>query len=132
MFFVKAAFWIMIIILLLPSSGQEKFELYYTAERTIADIGGFCVRNPDVCEKTSAMFGGVVQKLRTTAEMIEEVLRDAGVASRREETGQGPAARQRQGQRDDDDANMTPTSSMAGDTLTGDDLRPTWHGPGNG
>jgi Family of unknown function (DUF5330) len=131
MFFVKAAFWIMIIILLLPSNGQERFEFYDTAQRTISDIGGFCGRNPDVCEKTSAMFGGVVQKLRTTAEMIEDVLRDAGIASRREETGQGPAVRGRQGRLDDDDPNITPTSSMAGDTLTGDDLRPSWYGPGD-
>jgi len=129
MFFVKAAFWIVLIILLLPSNGQEKFELYVAAERTISDIGGFCKRNPDVCEKTSAMAAGVVQKLRTTAEMIEEALRDAGIGAPREQTGEQPVSRERHGQLDDD-PNMTASSSMSGDTLTSEDLRSSWHGPG--
>ena len=129
MFFVKTAFWIFLILLLLPSNGQEKFEFYSTAERTIADIGGFCKRNPDVCEKTSAMAGGVIQKLRTTAEMIEDVLRDAGIGARREQTGEQPYTRERHG-RLDTDPNMTATSSMPGDTLTRDDLGVSWRGPG--
>lgn len=129
MFFVKAAFWIVLIILLLPSNGQEKFEFYAAAERTISDIGGFCKRNPDVCEKTSSMVDGVVRKLRTTAEMIEEALRDAGIGARREQTGERPVSRERHGQLDGD-PNMTAASSMSGDTLTSEDLRPSWHGPG--
>ena len=130
MFFVKAAFWIVLIILLLPSNGQEKFELYVAAERTISDIGGFCKRNPDVCEKTSSMVDGVVQKLRTTTEMIEEALRDAGIGAGREQTGEQPTARERHGQLEGSDPNMTASSSMSGDTLTSEDLRPSWHGPG--
>ena len=130
MFFVKAAFWIVLIILLLPSNGQEKFELYVAAERTISDIGGFCKRNPDVCEKTSSMVDGVVQKLRTTTEMIEDALRDAGIGARREQTGEQPGERERHGQVERSDPNMTASSSMSGDTLTSEDLRPSWHGPG--
>jgi hypothetical protein len=131
MFFVKAAFWIVLIILLLPSNGQEKFEFYATAERTISDIGGFCKRNPEVCEKTSNMVDGVVRKLRTTAAMIEDALRDAGIGARREQTEERPASRERHGQLDDDDPAMTAAASMSGDTLTNEDLRPSWHGPGS-
>ena len=129
MFFVKAAFWIILIILLLPGSGQEKFELYVAAERTISDIGAFCQRNPDVCEKTSSMVDGVVQKLRSTTEMIEEALRDTGIGARREQTGERLGSGERHGQLEDD-PNMTSASGMSGDTLTSEDLRPTWHGPG--
>lgn len=129
MFFVKAAFWIVLIILLLPSNGQEKFEFYVAAERTIADIGGFCKRNPDVCDKTSSMVDGVVLKLRITAEMIEEVLRDAGIGAPREQTGARPVSHERHG-RLNDDPNVTASSNPSTDTLTSDDLRPSWHGPG--
>lgn len=129
MFFVKTAFWIFLIFLLLPSNGQEKFEFYSTAERTIADIGAFCKRNPDVCEKTSAMADGVLQKLRTTTQMIEDVLRDAGIGARREQSDEQPYTRERHGKLDGD-PNMTATSSMAGDTLTNEDLRVSWRGPG--
>jgi len=128
MFFVKAAFWIVLIMLLLPSNGQEKFEFYVAAQRTIADIGGFCGRNPEVCEKTSAMVDGVVVKLRTTAEMIEEALKDAGIGASREQTGEQPASLERHGRLNDDP--NTGSSNPAIDTLTGDDLRPIWHGPG--
>ncbi len=130
MFFVKAAFWIVLIILLLPGSGQEKFELYVAAERTISDIGAFCQRNPDVCEKTSSMVDGVIQKLRSTTEIIEEALRDTGIGARREQTGEQPVSGERHGQLDGDDPDMTAASSMSGDTLTSEDLGPTWHGPG--
>jgi hypothetical protein len=132
MFFVKTAFWIVLIILLLPSNGQEKFEIYVAAERTISDIAGFCTRNPDVCEKTANMVDGVVQKLRTTTEMIEDALRDSGIGARREQTGeQRPGSNERHGQLyGDDDPNMTASSSTAGDTLSGEDLRPVWRGPG--
>ena len=82
MFFVKAAFWITVVILLLPSNGQERYALYTTAQQTVADIGGFCTRNPDVCEKTSSMASGILQKLKTTADTIEDMLRDAGIAGR--------------------------------------------------
>jgi hypothetical protein len=129
MFFVKTAFWIFLILLLLPSNGQEKFEFYSTAERTIADIGGFCKRNPDVCEKTSAMAEGVVEKLRTTTGMIEDALRDAGIGARREQTDEQPYPRDRRGGLDND-PNMAATSSMPGDTLTAEDLRVSWRGPG--
>src|SRR5258706_3066726 len=122
MFFVKAAFWIFLIILLLPSNGQEKFELYAVAERTISDIGNFCKRNPDVCEKTSSMVDGVAQKFRTTAEMIEEALSDVGIAARRDQTGERPVSRERHGQIDEG-PNMTAASSMSTDTLTSEDLR---------
>lgn len=129
MFFVRTAFWIVLIIILLPSNGQERFEIYSTAERTISDIGGFCQRNPDVCERTSAMVGDVVQKLRTSAEMIEDVLRDAGIGARREQTGEAPDPHERHGQIEGD-PRVTAASSTSPDTLTSQDLRPSWQGPG--
>jgi hypothetical protein len=130
MFFVKAGFWIVLIMLLLPSNRQEKFELYVAAERTISDIGGFCQRNPDVCEKTSAMAGGIVEKLRTATQMIEDALTDSGLGARREETGEQPVSHQRHGRREDNDPAMTGASSQSSDTLTTNDLRPSWQGPG--
>jgi hypothetical protein len=128
MFFVRAAFWIFIIILLLPSNGREKFEFYSSVERTVADIGGFCTRNPEVCDQVASMFTGVVDKLRNSAEMIEEALRDAGIGTRRDHMSHGPAGEERHG-RLSDDPNVTAASSLSADTLTTDDLRPIWHGP---
>jgi hypothetical protein len=130
MSFVKAAFWIAVILLLMPSNAQERFELYSTAQRTIADIGGFCVRNPDICERTSAAASGIVHKLKSTADTIEDMLRDAGIgAERTRRNDRDGYDRERHG------ALRTPsevrtTSSVSSDTLTAADLRPKWRGPG--
>jgi hypothetical protein len=129
MYFVKAAFWIFLVILLLPSNGQEKYELYGTVERTIVDIGNFCERNPDVCEKVSNMATGVVDKLRHTAEMIEEALRDVGIGAPRQHIGEAPIQQNFLGALDGDPA-TTATSSLSTDTLTVEDLRTDWRGPG--
>jgi hypothetical protein len=128
MFFVKAAFWIALVLLLLPSNGHERFELYTTAQRTISDIGGFCTRNPDVCEKTSAFFKGIVQKLKSTTDSIEEMLQAAGVGAKPKAVGDEYSAL---GDRDRNRAAMRPatTSSLAPDTLTVEDKRPQWQGP---
>lgn len=132
MSFVKAAFWIVVILLLMPTNAQERYDLYSTAQRTIADIGGFCYRNPDVCERTSAAAQGIVQKLKNTASTIEDMLRETGIGADRQ--------RQRRDEREYDDrerhgalrspASVGSTSSLPADTLTPEDLRPAWRGPG--
>jgi hypothetical protein len=134
MSFVKAAFWIVVILLLMPSNAQERYDLYSTAQRTIADIAGFCYRNPDVCERTSAAAQGIVQKLKNTASTIEDMLRETGIGADR------PPLRPRQDEpdyynRERHGALRSPTSvgstsSLSADTLTPEDLRPAWRGPG--
>lgn len=129
MFFVKAAFWITVVLLLLPSNGHERFELYTTAQRTISDIGGFCTRNPDVCEKTSAFFKGIVQKLKSTTDSVEEMLQDAGVGAKPVGGGDEYSALSDGDARHRAAMRPATTSSVASDTLTPDDKRAQWHGP---
>ncbi|WP_125461691.1 MULTISPECIES: DUF5330 domain-containing protein [Rhodomicrobium] len=130
MFFVKAAFWMTVVLLLLPSNGQERYELYATVQRTAADIGSFCTRNPEVCEKTSSIASGFVQKLKNTAQTIEDMLRETGIASRRHEQSSLDPARYPRHKGWGGDAGVSSTSSLNGDTLTSEDLRPRWRGPG--
>jgi hypothetical protein len=134
MSFVKAAFWIVVILLLMPSNAQERYDLYSTAQRTIADIAGFCYRNPDVCERTSAAAQGIVQKLKNTASTIEDMLRETGIGAERQ------PLRPRQDEREyynrerhgalRGPTSVGSTSSLSADTLTPEDLRPAWRGPG--
>lgn len=131
MFFVKAAFWITLILLLLPSNGQERYELYTTAQRTVSDIGNFCTRNPEVCDKTASIASGIMQKLKNTAHTIEDMLREAGIgAGRGERSSDGAWLDPDRRGWDGDDASVASTSSLPGETLTPQDLRPTWRGPG--
>ena len=130
MSFVKAAFWVFLIILLVPTNGQERYQLYAAAQRTVADIGGFCTRNPDVCQMVSSAVEGIGRKLKSTADSVEELLRESGIAPARPQPyANGRANPERQGAIDADPQTAT-TSSLSADTLTRRDLRPVWRGPG--
>lgn len=142
MFFVKVAFWALLILILLPSNTQEKIDFYNTAQRSVSEVSDFCVNNAELCEKTTEFFSDVYQKLLTATEMIEETLQDTGiggdVSSLQSEAPFGDSypqdyeqpRPQRQGK--GDSLSRSHTSSMSGmsqNTLTRRDLMPSWHGP---
>jgi hypothetical protein len=141
MFFVKAAFWIFLILLLMPSNDKEKSDFYVAAGRTMSDLGSFCGRNPDVCDKTGAIFDTVVQKVRTTIEMLEDIVRSDGEEHDPYSTTRGRSGdpRLHRGARSDM-LMMAPATTGAvpvstgstgsQDTLRPDDLEPAWRGPG--
>lgn len=135
MLYLKIAFWVALVLLLLPTNRQEKLEVYGTAYRSMTDIERFCYRNPEICDRTSSIVETVRAKFYTTAEMIEEMLHSAGI-------GGGPAkdddalppSPQRQGNASDP-SHRAATSSVgrrsgSQNTLTRDDLEPDWYGPG--
>lgn len=119
MFFVKAAFWVFLIFLLIPTSGNEKSDFYNVTGRTIADLSNFCDRNPDVCEKAGAMLETLLRKVRNTTVMVEDMLREAG----------SEATPMRAAPNQPGDARMAPTGSNGQNTLRPDDMHPTWRGP---
>jgi hypothetical protein len=142
MFFVKVAFWALLILILLPSNTQEKIDFYNTAQRSVSEVSNFCDNNAELCENTTKFFTELYQKLLTATEMIEETLQDTGlggdVSSMQSEA---PFAisypqdyeqphPQRQGKGDNlNRARMSSTSSLSQNTLTRQDLTPSWHGP---
>jgi hypothetical protein len=132
MSFRKIIFVLLLIFFLVPTNGEERFVLYTTAQRTMADIGGFCGRNPDVCEKVAGAFDGILRKLKTTASSIEDMLQDAGIAAPRgSRVGAYPAFDDGQdGYRRDlrRDTTSSLTRDMS-DTLTSGDKSPAWKGP---
>lgn len=129
MSFLKAAFWIAVILLLLPTNGQERFTLYATAQRTIADIGGFCTRNPDVCENVSASFRGLLGKLKSTTDSIEDMLQETGIGVKRPPADDQYSAYEASSPYRRAGLRTATTSSVPSDTLTAEDKRPRWHGP---
>ncbi|NJM35255.1 MAG: DUF5330 domain-containing protein [Rhodomicrobium sp.] len=130
MSFVKAAFIVLLILLLLPTNGQERYALYTAAQRTAADIGGFCTRNPDVCDMVKSAFVNIGHKIKRTTESIEEMIHESGIGA---DPGRlyerQPAYRQQQGSAPSDPKTAT-TSSLSRDTLTMQDREPVWRGPG--
>lgn len=121
MIWIRTALIALLVLFLLPSDGKESFALYTTAQRTIADLGGFCDRNPDVCENITNAFQRMLQKLKSATDSIEHMLQDAGIG--------GPS----ETYTDYEDGQGSPTSSLtpspSSDTLTDQDRGQAWRGP---
>jgi hypothetical protein len=78
MFIIRAAFWLSIVVLLLPGGSQTDdqaprvtvFEAVTAASAAVADLTGFCGRNPDVCTTSGAAFRIFADKLRNGTHML--------------------------------------------------------------
>ena len=61
LFLLRTAFWLMIIVLLLPTDERQRSEVYGTAQAAVHDLATFCDRNPETCAKGKDAFGVLVQ-----------------------------------------------------------------------
>jgi hypothetical protein len=122
MFLIRTAFWLMIVILLLPTDSKQQAEVYGTAQAAVKDVTGFCDRNPDACAEGKDVFGIFMQKAEFGFEMLMGFIENktAPTASDTEV----PAASL--------DATAEPASwaqSNSQNTLNPEDLAPAWNGP---
>ena len=129
MFFVRAAFWIFLILLLMPTTDKEKSDFYVAAGRTLSDLGGFCDRNPDVCDRTRSIFENLLQKVRTSVKMLEDVIRSENT-DRDPATGHGRPGDPRMQRGAAFDPQLATAAVTPQQTLRPDDLEPGWRGPG--
>lgn len=119
-FFIKAAFWLTVVVLLLPAEPSRQgqtaqvspLEALGAAQAAVEDASGFCERNPDACTIGSQAFQTFGEKAQYGAKLLYEFL----------------AARF------SDDATPTATGSIqtphkpGRHTLTQSDLEPAWTG----
>lgn len=70
MFLVKSAFWLLILVLLIPTDQDQQNQIYGTAQTAMKDIAGFCDRNPKTCTTGQDAFQVLVQKAQYGAQMI--------------------------------------------------------------
>jgi hypothetical protein len=110
MFLIRAAFWLSVVILLIPADPETgtdaprvtAFDALIAARATIADMSGFCTRNPDVCTTGSAAMDLFGQKAENGVRMLYRYI--------------------------DGEEGAQPANAMNG-TLTPDDMAPEWRGP---
>jgi len=106
MFILRAAFWLALVILLLPANPETgepaprvgAIEALGAAQSAIGDLSSFCDRNPDVCATGSTAVQVFTQKVRYGADLILDYFDDRAGSDR-------------------------------ADTLSQDDRRPSWRGP---
>jgi hypothetical protein len=111
MFLLRAAFWLTVAVMLIPSDpktgteapGVSAFEALGAARATISDISGFCERNPGVCVTGSAALDVLADKAQNGARMLYRYL-------------------------DGNEADPAAGNDGAG-TLNGEDRLPAWQQP---
>jgi hypothetical protein len=115
-FLVRVAFWLSIVVLLLPAgpksdpNGPEvsTFEAIGAAQAALKDARGFCAREPEACAIGSQALQVFGQKAQNGARMLYEMLSSENIAK------DGPTG-------------STPRPGR--DTLNAQDREVPWHAP---
>jgi len=131
MFLIRTGFWLLILVLLLPTDQDQQNQIYGTAQAAMNDVVGFCDRNPQTCATSQDAFGVLVQKAQYGAQMVMGL-----VEGQTESFGNslpGPVAMP-------GDGSVMPVPSAvplepttwdaSQDTLSTEDREAAWGGPG--
>jgi Family of unknown function (DUF5330) len=125
-FLIRIAFWLMIVVLLLPTDERQRSEVYGTAQAAVNDVATFCDRNPETCAKGKDAFGVFVQKAQFGARMLMDLINGAG------EPGGVPGETPADTQGSETDPAFEPAHfdlSAPQDTLNPEDREESWAGP---
>jgi Family of unknown function (DUF5330) len=128
LFLIRTAFWLIIIVLLLPTDAQQRSEVYGTAQAAVNDVVTFCDRNPETCAKGKDAFGVFVQKAQFGARMLMDIIN-----GRTTEGGEGATDMPASEPAGETEAIFEPTRFDLGgsqDTLSAEDRAEAWAGPG--
>ncbi|HYJ58902.1 MAG TPA: DUF5330 domain-containing protein [Methyloceanibacter sp.] len=120
LFLIRAAFWLMIIVLLLPTDAQQRSDVYGTAQAAVHDVATFCDRNPETCARGKDAFSVLVQKAQFGARMLMDLVMDPA----KTEGGEPPSS--------ETPALFEPARfdmSASQDTLNPEDREEAWMGP---
>ena len=129
LFLLRTAFWLMIIVLLLPTDERQRSEVYGTAQAAVHDLATFCDRNPETCAKGKDAFGVLVQKAQFGARMLIDLINGNKGAGE----GEGGTVIHDPEQNSGTDFPYEPSrlgSDGSQDTLNPDDRDEAWGGPG--
>jgi|ERR1700691_1301690 hypothetical protein len=128
-FLLRLAFWLSVVLLLLPSGGGQRnaatnnvsaSQAISAASATVGDLRGFCARQPDACSIGSEVATTLGYRAQAGAKMLYDVLSEA-LAPQETAATHGDAAKQ--------SAENPVTERASQSTLTPADLAPAWHGP---
>ena len=123
MFLIKTAFWLALIIVLLPTNNETQDEIYGSAVAAARDLTTFCVRNPEVCRNSKAALEKFGEKAQFGAKVVMDALKED--KSEKTDLAMAPEAQ--------DPRPMAPLPQLSRqNTLTSEDLQPAWTGPGIG
>jgi len=148
MFLVRSAFWLSVVILLLPAEkAKDNAELskvhanvtagqaFIAAQSTVDDLSGFCLRNQVACETGKTAMDTFIRKAQYGADLLNEWV--SGISSANAATVKpvklsslrGLAKEPRAGTSRAHFIHLAGNSRSSQHTLTKEDLKPSWGGP---
>ena len=97
MFLIRVAFWLGLVVVLLPTDERQQARLYGTAVATVERVTTFCDRNAQACAAGAEVWATFVKKAEFGARMAIDLVNRGG---RKDEDARPPSqpARERQGQ----------------------------------
>jgi Family of unknown function (DUF5330) len=128
-FLLRMAFWLGVVLILLPSGSRQESpaanevrasEAISAASATVADLRGFCSRQPDACTTGSQVATAIGYRAQAGAKMLYDALTEALAPH---ETGSLATSSARHG------AMKSTPERASRSTLTPADLAPAWRGP---
>jgi hypothetical protein len=129
-FLLRVAFWLIVLLALLPSGGSRpgaqaaKFgtgDAVVAASAAVSDMSNFCERQPSACEVGANAAVVIGQRAQAGAKMIYEFINERinERASHEDETGSATRTSAEY---------AVPTMPSSQNTLTPSDLEPAWQG----
>jgi hypothetical protein len=116
MFLIRLAFWLGVVVLVLPTDAQQQARVYSTAVSTIERVTTFCDRNARTCTVAGEAWATFLKKAEFGARLLGDLISSGG----------------RQG---NPDGSRTPAPNHGAGagpdrgTLSSADLEPAWRGP---
>jgi hypothetical protein len=129
-FLLRMAFWLGVVLILLPSgtaqqtpaSNVNTSEAISAASATVADLRGFCSRQPEACSVGSQVAVAIGYKAQAGAKVLYDFLTEALAPKDTGALAHGTAPR-------GGAAKVEQVKSNSQNTLTPADLAPAWRGP---
>jgi hypothetical protein len=122
-FLLRMAFWLTVVLVLLPSGGSTSkvsmsaLDAVAAAKATVADMKSFCERQPDACAVGSQAAAAIGQRAQAGAKMLYERL-----SAQFWPGGRGATADAAPGK-------VPPSTGHAQQILSPADLTPAWRDP---
>lgn len=69
-FLLKSVFWLVLLLLLLPTDKDQQNRIYGTAQAAMNDVAAFCTRNPQTCATGQDAFAMLVQKAKYGSDLV--------------------------------------------------------------
>jgi Family of unknown function (DUF5330) len=121
MFLIRLAFWIGLVVLLLPTDEHQQAKLYGTAVATVERVTTFCDRNGQLCAAGTDLWATFLKKAAFGARVVVDLVSSGG---HKEEMAPVRDVQPPEGKRRPE-PRLLPSAQG---TLTPNDLGPAWRG----